>query len=225
MLYKNFLRLLFLFFLNLKFSILSTVSWKSLELANYIKNNPYSYIYSFESLNEDDELEFQERIYDIIEYYYLYTYIYYIESIDENLYSFKNSLSNYLQNYFGYDVIYYAFIIMIKDKSQVIILMGNEYSNKFTINKSNDISDLANYIVKELSNDENTIEEIFYYSIEQLENALEGKEIEPGKSYKAVIITIVIIVIIAIVIIAIYNICCKRNKIVSIGYKTYDPLK
>ena len=224
MFYKNFLRLLFLFFLNFKFSILSKIKWDSRDLADFIIMNTNSYIYSYDRMYEEKEQEFLYRIYDIIDDYDLYTYIYYIESIDEYLYIFKDNLKYYLNNYLGRFFNKCAFIIMINDISKAIIIMGDEYFNEFTNNESNNIKDLENYISIELSNNENSIEEIFDYSIKQLENALEGKEIEPGNSL-IVIIIIVIIVIIAIVIIAIYNICCKRNKIVSIGYKTYDPLK
>ena len=223
MFYKNFLRLLFLFFLNFKFSILSKIKWDSRDLADFIIMNTNSYIYSYDRMYEEKEQEFLYRIYDIIDDYDLYTYIYYIEEIDYDVTNFENLLMYYLQNYIN-NFNKCAFIIMIKDISKAIIIMGDEYFNEFTNNESNNIKDLENYISIELSNNENSIEEIFDYSIKQLENALEGKEIEPGNSL-IVIIIIVIIVIIAIVIIAIYNICCKRNKIVSIGYKTYDPLK
>ena len=224
MFYINFLRLLFLFFLNFKLSILSKVSYNSEELAEDIYYG--SYIYSFERMYEEDEQEFLDRINDIHYYYGLYTYIYYIESIDEDIYYFQNNLFNKLKYYFDYNFNKCAFIIMRKDLPYVYIIMGSQYVYKFTINKSNNIDDLVDYILSELSNNLDNIEKVFDYSIELLEIALEGKEMEPGNNYKNVeIISIVIIVIIAIVIIVIYNICCKRNKIVSIGYKTYDPLK
>ena len=224
MFYINFLRLLFLFFLNFKLSILSKVSYDSEELAEDIFHG--SYIYSFERMYEEDEQEFLDRINDIYYNYDLYTYIYYIESIDEDIDYFQNNLFNELKNYFGYNFYKCVFIIMRKDLPYVYIIMGRQYVNKFTINKSNNFDDLVDYIFSELSNNLDNIEKVFDYSIELLEIALEGKEMEPGNNYKNVeIISIVIIVIIAIVIIVIYNICCKRNKIVSIGYKTYDPLK
>jgi len=223
--YINLLTLLFLFFLNFKLSILSRVSWSPEDLAAQIRNNIQKFIYSFEDLYKEDEQEFLYRIDNIFYYYNLYTYIYYIEEIDYDVTNFGNLLMYYLQNYIN-NFNKCAFIIMIKDNSQVIIIMGNEYYNKFTKNKSNNINDLAKYISIELSSKENEddIEYVFDYSLTQLEKALDGKKIEPGKSYTAVIIIVIVIVIIVIIFLVILIKCCKRPKVVSIGYKNYNPL-
>ncbi len=60
--------------------------------------------------------------------------------------------------------------------------MGERYLRKFTINDSNKVQNLANYISVEFSGNKDDIEYVFdYTNKKQLENALEGDEIEPGR--------------------------------------------
>ena len=85
--------------------------------------------------------------------------------------------------------------------------MGDRYLRKFTINDSNNVQDLANYISVEFSGNKDDIEYVFDYTITQLENALEGDEIKPGKTFS--IALVVIIVVIIIIAIAIIIFCCR----------------
>ena len=179
MFYNNFLYLLFLFFLKFKLSIFSKVtSYYPEELANLIYINNYNYIYSFEYIY--DEQNYLNRLKSIYFDYNLYTYICYIDSINDEKYTLKaylNELQNYLQYYF---TSYYkdsAFIILIENKHQVMVIMGNNYLKKFTINDKNNVQDFADYISVEFSRNDNDIENVFDYTITQLENALDGDEI------------------------------------------------
>ena len=209
MFYNNFLYLLFLFFLKFKLSIFSKVtSYYPEELANLIYINNYNYIYTFEKI--EDEQSYLERLKYINYYYNLYTYICYIDSINDEEYTLKaylNELQYYLQYYF---TSYYkdsAFIILIENIHQVMVIMGNNYLRQFTINDKNNVQDFADYISVEFSGNDHDIEYVFDYTITQLENALEGDEIEPGKTFSiALIIIIVVIIIIAI---AIIIFCCR----------------
>ena len=208
MFYNNFLYLLFLFFLKFKSSIFSKVtSYNPQDLA-YLIYSYNSFIYSFEYIY--DEQNYLNRLKSIYFDYNLYTYICYIDSINDEEYTLKaylNELQNHLQYYF---TLYYkdsAFIILIENKHQVMVIMGDTYLRKFTINDKNNVKDFANYISVEFSGNDHDIEYVFDYTITQLENALEGDEIEPGKTFS--IALVVIIVVIIIIAIAIIIFCCR----------------
>ena len=205
---KNFLYLLFLFFLKFKLLIFSKItSYTPKELAYTIYSNN-DYIFSLEKIY--DEQIYLERLRNIYYDYNLFSYICYIDSIDEEDYSSKkyiNDLQYYLSYYFYSQYSDSAFIILIKNKYKVIVIMGDRYLRKFTINDSNNVQDLANYISVEFSGNKDDIEYVFDYTITQLENALEGDEIEPGKKLSTAII---IIIIIAAIIAIAFIICCCR---------------
>ena len=205
---KNFLYLLFLFFIKFKFSIFSNItSYTAKELAYTIFSNN-DYIFSLEKIY--DEQSYSDRLRDIYYDYHLFSYICYIDSIDEennNFKIFKNNLQYYLSYYFSSQYSYSAFIILIKNKYKVIVFMGDMYFRKFTINEKNNVQDLNDYISNEFSGNKDDIENVFDYIIDQLENALNGDEIEPGTTL-SIIITIIIVVIIVIAYI-IYRKCIK----------------
>ena len=191
------------------------------------------YIYDYKGTYSVEK--YKNSLKKINETYALYTHISHIDSIsdDYSLNEFEEELSNLLKEYYQKYYDNSAFIILINKNAKVIIIMGSNYKKIFTNNKSNKISDFKNYIEFEFDYEKNkfifNINNVFEYTINQLNNALEGKKIEPSKNYKNYYIIIIIVVFAIFTIFFIIIFCCLfcKNKIKlqrNINIQDYKPL-
>ena len=185
-------------------------------------------LYSFEKLSDN----FTLRLENISDTFNLSTYIYYIKNVNKDydeqpyLNKFKDEFVSLL-NLSKEELDNSFFAIIATDNKNLGFYLGEIYKKEFTKKGKKNVKKLKDFVKAELIEikDFNTPIEIL---IKNLENGLNGKDLEPGKNYK-LLIYILIGVALALIIIVIICcccccscICCCKSK--KITYNSTKPL-
>ena len=224
----NFYILILIIYFSNCFEIFENVTPKDL-----ISEFDYTQDYQLYSFDKELYDNFTTRLDNISDIFYLSTYIYYIKNVtkdyDEIPYLDKFmkefvSLLNLTKKQFENSFIT---VISIYNKN-LGIYIGKTYKQKFTKKNKNNVDILKDYVKAELIDIKNFSTPIEIL-IKNLENALNEKDLEPGKNYKKLIF-ILICVAVGLIIIAIICccccsccICCCNNK-KKITYNSTKPL-
>ena len=161
---------------------------------------------SFTSLNSN----FTKTLFELELEYKLFSYIFYIKSVDE---SYSKSLEKFMKEFqslldFNEDHFKLSFIIVIAvENKEFGMYFGEIYEKKFNQKNMNVILLKQNLAIEiENISDDN---EFIGFLIDSLKTGLEGKIIKPSKKWWIVVIIIIIIICL---IISLVTFCCKKHK-------------
>ncbi len=161
---------------------------------------------SFTSLNSN----FTKTLFELELEYKLFSYIFYIKSVDE---SYSKSLEKFMKEFqsfldFNEDHFKLSFIIVIAvENKEFGMFFGEIYKKKFDKKNVNVILLKQNLAIEiENISDDN---EFIGFLINSLKTGLEGKIIKPSKKWWIVVIIIIIIICL---IISLVTFCCKKHK-------------
>ena len=185
-------------------------------------------LYSFEKLSDN----FTLRLENISDTFNLSTYIYYIKNVNKDydeqpyLNKFKDEFVSLL-NLSKEELDNSFFAIIATDNKNLGFYLGKIYKKKFTKKGKKNVKKLKDFVKAELIEikDFNTPIEIL---IKNLENGLNGKDLEPGKNYKLLIYILIGVALALIIIVLICCcccfscICCCKSK--KITYNSTKPL-
>ena len=162
---------------------------------------------SFTSLNSN----FTKTLFEIELKYQLFSYIFYIKSVDE---SYSKSLEKFMKEFksfldFNEEHFKLSFIIIISvENKKFDMFFGEIYKKKFDQKNVNIILLKQNLDIEiENISDDN---KFIGFLIESLKIGLEGKIIKPTKKWW--IVFIIILLIISLIISFVIFCCCKKHK-------------
>ena len=225
----NFYILILIIYFSNCFEIFENVTPKDL-ISEFDNTTDYQ-LYSFDKELYDN---FITRLENISDTFSLSTYIYYIKNVtkeyDEIPYLNKFmdefvSLLNLTKEEFENSFIT---VISINNKN-LGMYIGKTYEQKFTKKNKKNVQKLKDYVKAELIDIKNFSTPIEIL-IKNLENGLNGKDLEPGKNYKLLIYILICVALVLIIITIICCcccsccICCCCNDKKTISYKSTKPL-
>ena len=162
---------------------------------------------SFTSLNSN----FTKTLFELELEYKLFSYIFYIKSVDE---SYSKSLEKFMKEFqsfldFNEDHFKLSFIIVIAvENKEFEMFFGETYKKKFDQKNVNIILLKQNLDIEiENISDDN---DFIGFIIDSLKTGLEGKIIKPTKKWW--IVLIIIVIIICLIIAFVVYCCCKKHK-------------